>query len=138
RLLLQQADRAKPFLAINLGCVAFCWNHPRMFVADMVKRLAMPGSTKTVHWIGTEQTEGMDSRRIIPELLQRNRRLAVSFRPEQRHHFSEGSDAPAALRRSQQQWTHRLQEAAFIRFRIDHERGKSLSRIQWKILFTRL
>ena len=108
-----------------------------MFVADMRKRFTLLGSTKALHRVRTEEAEGMFSCQIIPKLFKRDSGIAVSFRPKQRHHFTEGANPPAASRRPRHQRTHRLEKSILVRLPIDDEPGQRVSRIQWKVLFAR-
>ena len=68
--------------------------------------------------------------KLVPQLLEPDRRLAVPLRPEERHHLAERIDLRRPLARLCDERPDRIVEARRVRPPVDHERVERVAGVQ--------
>jgi len=91
-LLLKHRDDA--IALVTLGdAVALGRCDPGVCRIDVRERLRVRGVVELLDGVRTEKSEGLSSSEIVPELLEPDRRVLVSFGPQQGDHLAECEDA---------------------------------------------
>ena len=88
------------------------------------------GVVEVLDRVGTEKVEGLLTGESVPELLEPDRRVTVSLRPQQRDHLAEGEDAAVAAAGRPDDRSDRGREAMGIRPAVDHETREGLLRVE--------
>src|SRR5579863_3733426 len=138
-LLLQLSDSAKALIFTAKTHVAFGRNYCRMFVADFQQQPCVFLAVETAHGIGAEEREGFSTAQFVPEFLQTDRSVSLSFRPQQRDHFAKNCNSRMHARRTGKSFSNdpadNPMEKLFVRPRIPHECLKKLCCIRDKQTF---
>jgi hypothetical protein len=132
-LLLQLSDSAKALVFTAKSHIAIGRNYSRMFVADFQQQPGVFLSVETAHGIGAEEREGFRTAQFVPELLQTDRGVGLSFRPQQGDHFAKNCNSRTHTRRTAKSFynhpAYNIIEQFLVRPRIPHECFKKLRRI---------
>src|SRR3954454_21578601 len=88
--LLQDRYGAKLFVILRMDGKTFGGNNSGMIPANLEQRSSIVFSSKMAPRVGAHQSEGMHPCQFVPNPLQSESGVALSFLPEHRTHFSKG------------------------------------------------
>ncbi len=128
-LLLERRDYAVALVRLG-DAVALGRGDPGVRIVDRGERLGVPGVVEMGDRVGAEKRERLTPCEVVPELLEPDGRVAVSFSPEQGHHLTEREDAAIAAPRGPDHRSERVFKALPVWRVADHELRERLARIE--------
>ena len=126
---MQQRNGTQALIRAGQRGVALGGDDPGVLLANLGEFCLVRSPTKALHWIGTEEREGIGPGQIVPELFQADRRRPVPVCPKERDQFPKDSHAAPALRRSHDHAPNDLNEAPRIQRSIDHQLRQRSGRV---------
>src|SRR5277367_1085603 len=105
-----------------------------MFGTDLKKQVAVFLAIKAGHRVGATEGERVGLSQVVPQLLETNRGLSLSFRPQQSHHFPKRDNTArftvVAGRDFCNHSAHYFNEKSLVGASIPHDLRQSLGCIQ--------